>query len=349
MADRTPAGGLVLVDGSALAYRSHYAMARSGLSRADGLPTGATYGFTSELQPAAQGDQADPRRRRVRLARADFPSRALQGVQGDPPADAGRARGPARPDPRVRGGARRAGPHAARVRGGRPRRLDRGEGPRPGAGRLDRHGRQGLPADRRREDPRLPALPADGLRRHHRPRRRHRALRGPAGEGGRRARPDGRLRGQRPGRPRHRREDGGAPRPAVRHARRRARGGPEVRAPKRLAESLATHKDTALLTQEARHPPPRVPRAVPDRRLRLEGRRSASTRHGSSARSSSRTSRRSSCPSRSRSPRTTGRSRPRPSSTGSSPSCSRPTSSRSTRRRRRSRSGAPCSSGSRSA
>jgi DNA polymerase-1 len=49
MPDRSPVGGLVLVDGSALAYRSHYAMARSGLSRADGLPTGATYGFTSEL------------------------------------------------------------------------------------------------------------------------------------------------------------------------------------------------------------------------------------------------------------------------------------------------------------
>jgi DNA polymerase-1 len=42
-------GGLLLFDGSALAYRSHYAMAQSGLSRADGLPTGATYGFTSEV------------------------------------------------------------------------------------------------------------------------------------------------------------------------------------------------------------------------------------------------------------------------------------------------------------
>ena len=47
--DNAPTGGLVLVDGSALAYRSHYAMAKTGLSRADGLPTGATYGFTSEL------------------------------------------------------------------------------------------------------------------------------------------------------------------------------------------------------------------------------------------------------------------------------------------------------------
>jgi DNA polymerase-1 len=42
-------GGLVLVDGSALAYRSHFAMARSGLSRADGLATGATFAFARDL------------------------------------------------------------------------------------------------------------------------------------------------------------------------------------------------------------------------------------------------------------------------------------------------------------
>ncbi len=44
-----PSGGLMLVDGSALAYRSHFAMTSSGLSRADGTPTGATYGFAMEL------------------------------------------------------------------------------------------------------------------------------------------------------------------------------------------------------------------------------------------------------------------------------------------------------------
>ncbi|MAG55807.1 MAG: DNA polymerase I [Planctomycetes bacterium] len=41
---------LFLLDGSALAYRSHFAMARSNLSSADGVPTGATYGFASEVK-----------------------------------------------------------------------------------------------------------------------------------------------------------------------------------------------------------------------------------------------------------------------------------------------------------
>ncbi|HYC78249.1 MAG TPA: DNA polymerase I, partial [Planctomycetota bacterium] len=45
-----PEGALVLVDGSALAYRSHFAMVRQGLSRADGTPTGAVYGFATGLK-----------------------------------------------------------------------------------------------------------------------------------------------------------------------------------------------------------------------------------------------------------------------------------------------------------
>jgi len=39
-----------LIDGSALAYRSHFAMARSNLSSPSGLPTGAVYGFTAEIK-----------------------------------------------------------------------------------------------------------------------------------------------------------------------------------------------------------------------------------------------------------------------------------------------------------
>ncbi len=38
-----------LIDGSALAYRSYYAMVRSGLTNADGLPTGATYAFVTTM------------------------------------------------------------------------------------------------------------------------------------------------------------------------------------------------------------------------------------------------------------------------------------------------------------
>lgn len=41
---------LFLLDGSALAYRAHFAMARSGLSNSQGVPTGATFGFASELK-----------------------------------------------------------------------------------------------------------------------------------------------------------------------------------------------------------------------------------------------------------------------------------------------------------
>ncbi len=41
---------LFLLDGTALAYRSHFALSRSGLTDADGNPTGATYGFTTTLR-----------------------------------------------------------------------------------------------------------------------------------------------------------------------------------------------------------------------------------------------------------------------------------------------------------
>ncbi len=39
-----------LLDGTALAYRAHFAMVRSGLTAPDGHPTGATYGFTATLR-----------------------------------------------------------------------------------------------------------------------------------------------------------------------------------------------------------------------------------------------------------------------------------------------------------
>jgi len=41
---------LFLLDGTALAYRSHFALSRSGLTASDGTPTGATYGFTMALR-----------------------------------------------------------------------------------------------------------------------------------------------------------------------------------------------------------------------------------------------------------------------------------------------------------
>mgnify|MGYP001365124876 CR=1 FL=1 len=41
---------LLLLDGSALAYRAHFAMAKSGLSNGAGLPTGATFGVAMEME-----------------------------------------------------------------------------------------------------------------------------------------------------------------------------------------------------------------------------------------------------------------------------------------------------------
>jgi len=50
---------LFLLDGTALAYRSHFALARSGLTRPDGRPTGASYGFTMTLRRILDGESPD--------------------------------------------------------------------------------------------------------------------------------------------------------------------------------------------------------------------------------------------------------------------------------------------------
>jgi DNA polymerase I len=47
-------GAVVLVDGSAFAYRAHTAMERQGLSRKDGLPTGAIFAFSNDLKRFAE-------------------------------------------------------------------------------------------------------------------------------------------------------------------------------------------------------------------------------------------------------------------------------------------------------
>lgn len=50
---------LFLLDGTALAYRSHFALARSGLTNPQGKPTGATYGFTMTLRRILSQEQPD--------------------------------------------------------------------------------------------------------------------------------------------------------------------------------------------------------------------------------------------------------------------------------------------------
>ena len=52
-------GRLFLFDGTAVAYRSHFAMMRSGLTSPDGRPTGATYGFTMALRRILREEKPD--------------------------------------------------------------------------------------------------------------------------------------------------------------------------------------------------------------------------------------------------------------------------------------------------
>ncbi|MBL8857193.1 MAG: DNA polymerase I [Planctomycetes bacterium] len=50
---------LFLLDGTALAYRAHFAMQRSGLTMPDGKPIGATYGFTMTLRRILEQEKPD--------------------------------------------------------------------------------------------------------------------------------------------------------------------------------------------------------------------------------------------------------------------------------------------------
>lgn len=50
---------LFLLDGTALAFRSHFAFARSGLTSTDGTPTGATLGFTMVLRKLLAEEKPD--------------------------------------------------------------------------------------------------------------------------------------------------------------------------------------------------------------------------------------------------------------------------------------------------
>jgi len=50
---------LFLLDGTALAYRSHFALARQGFTTPDGRPTGAVYGFTATLRRILRVERPD--------------------------------------------------------------------------------------------------------------------------------------------------------------------------------------------------------------------------------------------------------------------------------------------------
>ena len=50
---------LFLLDGTALAYRAHFAMARSGLTTPEGLSSGATYGFALTLRKLLEDEKPE--------------------------------------------------------------------------------------------------------------------------------------------------------------------------------------------------------------------------------------------------------------------------------------------------
>jgi DNA polymerase-1 len=50
---------LFLVDGTALAYRAHFALQRQGFNAPDGTPTGATYGFARALHDVLDKEKPD--------------------------------------------------------------------------------------------------------------------------------------------------------------------------------------------------------------------------------------------------------------------------------------------------
>ncbi len=50
---------IFLVDGTALAYRSHFALARAGLARSDGTPTAATFGFANTIRALVEKEKPD--------------------------------------------------------------------------------------------------------------------------------------------------------------------------------------------------------------------------------------------------------------------------------------------------
>ena len=54
-----PMARLFLLDGTALAYRSHFAFEKSRLSATDGRPTGATFGFTQAVLRIIEAESPD--------------------------------------------------------------------------------------------------------------------------------------------------------------------------------------------------------------------------------------------------------------------------------------------------
>ena len=133
---------LYLIDGSSQMYRAFHAPVRTAegglLRNAQGQPTNAVYIFVTMLRKLLNEHKPQLHRGVVRSAGPHLPRRPRRRLQGEPRADARRAR---RADPdgarRLRS-ARRADPH---LRALRSRRCDRHADDEGGGGRLRRRDR----------------------------------------------------------------------------------------------------------------------------------------------------------------------------------------------------------------
>ena len=218
------ARSVYLVDGSGQFHRAFHAI--RGLATSKGLPTNATYGFTTMLRKLLEDEKPEHMAVVFDPPGTHLPPRRLRGVQGQPPADGQGPRAAAALHPaRVRGAAH-AGDRGPGLRGGRRDRDALAPGGRAGPRRRRGLGRQGPAAARRgpraRAEPRPRGQRLDELRP---PRRR--------GEVGRPARADRgragarrRLGRQHSGSRGHRRQGRARPGARVRPARGRARRTP---------------------------------------------------------------------------------------------------------------------------
>ena len=109
---------LIIVDGSALVYRAHYAFIKRPLTAPRGETTSVAFGFFNSLLRLI-ADRARASRHRVRREGQGLPPRHLPGLQGEPQAHARGAGGPAAASARAARGLGRARPSRGGLRGRR--------------------------------------------------------------------------------------------------------------------------------------------------------------------------------------------------------------------------------------
>ena len=252
-----PARTVYLIDGSAQFHRAYFAI--RGLATSRGLPTNATYGFTTMLRKLYQDEKPEWVGISFDLPGAHLPPRGVQGVQGAP-ADDGRRPG-ACSCPTCAGSARPSACRCIDVPGFEAddviatlarQAVERGLS---GGGGL---GRQGPAAarDRRRAGAEPRAARASGATLYDRADGRGEVRRAARARGGR-AGPRGRRGGQRPGRARASATRARATWSASSARSRRCSTTPTRSSAPPTARACKAHREDALLSKQPRHPAPR--------------------------------------------------------------------------------------------